>query len=113
MVNYQPLSETFRALGDPTRRAVIEGLAKRGVAPVSELAAEHRMSLPAFLKHVRLLERAGLLTTSKVGRVRYCRLVPLPLEQAEVWIQSHRAFWEAQLASLDRYLRDPITDGED
>jgi len=106
MVNYQPLTDTFAALADPTRRAVVERLATRGEAPVSALASEHEMSLPAFLKHVRVLERAGLLTTSKVGRVRRCRLAPLPLAEAERWMHAHRAFWEAQLESLDRFLSE-------
>ena len=104
MVYYQSLTDTFAALSDPTRRAVVERLAKRGDASVSALASEHEMSLPAFLKHVRVLERAGLLTTSKVGRVRHCRLAPLRLAEAERWIHAHRAFWEAQLESLDRFL---------
>ena len=106
MVNFQPLTETFAALADPTRRAVVERLAKTGEAAVSELASEHEMSLPAFLKHVGVLERAGVLTTSKTGRVRHCRLAPRRLVEAERWIHSHRAFWEAQLESLDRFLRE-------
>jgi DNA-binding transcriptional ArsR family regulator len=105
MVHYQ-LTDTFAALSDPTRRAVVERLARRGEAPVSALASEHDMSLPAFLKHIRVLERAGVLTTSKVGRVRHCRLAPHRLAEAERWIHAHRAFWEAQLESLDRFLRE-------
>ena len=62
------------------------------------------MSLPGFLKHIRVLEQAGLVTTLKVGRVRHCRLAPGPLAAAQAWIHSHRAFWDGQLASLDRYL---------
>ena len=71
---------------------------------MSDLATPHDMSLPAFLKHVRTLERAGLLTTRKVGRTRRCRLEGFGLAAAERWIREHRIFWEAQLTSLDRYL---------
>lgn len=106
MVKYEPLSATFQALADPTRRSVVEQLARMGDAPVSTLAADHAISLPGFLKHVRVLERAGLVTTSKVGRVRHCHLTPRPLAVAERWIHSHRAFWEGQLESLDRFLRE-------
>ena len=105
MVNFQPLSDTFAALADPTRRAVVEQLARQDDAPVSELAAGHDMSLPAFLKHLRVLEDAGIVSTAKVGRVRRCRLAPARLAEAERWIHAHRAFWEGQLASLDRFLR--------
>jgi DNA-binding transcriptional ArsR family regulator len=65
------------------------------------------MSLPGFLKHLRVLERAGLVETAKVGRVRHCRLAPRPLAAAEQWLHSHRAFWAGQLESLDRFLREP------
>jgi DNA-binding transcriptional ArsR family regulator len=106
MVKSQALTDTFGALSDPTRRSIIEQLGRLGDAPVSSLASNHEMSLPAFLKHVRVLERAGLVTTSKVGRVRQCRLTPKRLAEAALWIQSHRAFWAAQLESLDRFLRE-------
>ena len=99
------LAQTFGALSDPTRCAVIGRLAQTKEAPVSELAAPHDMSLPAFLKHVRVLEAAGLIRTEKVGRVRQCWLVPGRLAEAERWIRHHRSFWTGQLDSLDRYLR--------
>jgi DNA-binding transcriptional ArsR family regulator len=105
-VNYDALTEAFSALADPTRCAVVDALATRGEMAVSDLASEHDMSLPGFLKHVRVLERAGLLTTEKVGRTRHCRLVPARLAEAERWLREHRHFWEAQLASLDRFLQD-------
>jgi DNA-binding transcriptional ArsR family regulator len=108
MVNYQ-LSDVFAALADPTRRAVVERLARQGEAPVAELAVDHEMSLPAFLKHVRVLEASGILTTAKVGRVRRCRLAPQRLAEAERWIHAHRAFWEGQLRSLDRFLSENPT----
>jgi DNA-binding transcriptional ArsR family regulator len=110
-VNYDRLTQAFGALADPTRCAVIDALAREGIMAVSELASEHEMSLPGFLKHVRVLERAGLLTTEKVGRTRHCRLVTPRLAEAERWIREHRTFWESQLASLDRFLQDS-TPGE-
>ena len=112
MVNYQPLSGTFAALADPTRRAVVERLARQGGAPVSELAADHDMSLPAFLKHVRVLEEAGILASTKIGRVRHCTLAPGRLQEAERWIHAHRAFWEGQLRSLEHFLTARPSEGE-
>jgi DNA-binding transcriptional ArsR family regulator len=106
MVNYQPLSDTFSALADRTRCDIIARLAEGGEASVSSLASGHRMSLPAFLKHLKVLEEAGLVATSKVGRVRRCRLAPQALADAEAWLRAHRAFWEAQLQSLDRFLQE-------
>lgn len=111
MVNYQ-LSDTFAALADPTRRAVVERLARQGEAPVSELAAHHDMSLPAFLKHLRVLEDAGIMTSSKVGRVRHCSLAPRRLAEAERWIHAHRSFWDGQLRSLERFLTTSQTNEE-
>ena len=77
-----------------------------GQASISELAKPHRMSLPAVLKHVRVLERAGLVSQSKNGRTRFCQLAAEPLEQAENWISQYRAFWEGTFDSLERYLAD-------
>ncbi|MEZ4586616.1 MAG: metalloregulator ArsR/SmtB family transcription factor [Gemmatimonadales bacterium] len=106
MVKYDRLDQAFGALADPTRRAMVATLA-RGEATVSELARAHPMSLPGALKHVRILEAARLVRTRKVGRQRSCRLEPAALDQAARWIESHRAFWERQLDSLDRYLQRP------
>ena len=104
MVKYtRSLDATFQALADPTRRAIIVALS-RGQASVTELARPYRMSLPAVMKHLRVLERAGLVTQKKRGRTRHCRLAPRPLQQAEAWISQYRAFWEGQLDALDRYL---------
>jgi DNA-binding transcriptional ArsR family regulator len=104
MVNYnRQLDTTFQALADPTRRAIVAALA-RGQASVTELARPHRMSLPAVMKHLRVLQRAGLLTQRKSGRTRRCRLKPKPLQQAEAWISQYRMFWEGQFDALDRYL---------
>ena len=107
MVKYhRRLDATFRALADPTRRAILAALA-RGQTPVSVLAAPHRMSLPAVMKHLQVLERAGLVRQKKRGRVRQCRLSAQPLKQAEAWLSHYRMFWETQFDALDRYLTQP------
>jgi DNA-binding transcriptional ArsR family regulator len=103
MVNCS-LDQTFSALADPIRRSVVSRLTA-GEESVSGLAAGHPISLPAFMKHVRVLERAGLVRTVKRGRVRHCRLDAVRLAEAETWLQEHRIFWERQLASLERFLR--------
>jgi DNA-binding transcriptional ArsR family regulator len=105
MVKYSAarLDDTFFALSDPTRRAMITRLARRE-ATVGELAAPFRMSAPAVSKHLRVLERAGLVQQDRLGRVRRCRLVPLPLAEAAAWVEKHRRFWEAQLDQLGRYI---------
>jgi DNA-binding transcriptional ArsR family regulator len=104
MVKYsRGLGATFQALADPTRRAIVAALA-RGQASVTELARPHRMSLPAVMKHLRVLQRAGLVTQRKSGRTRRCRLAAQPLQKAEAWLSQYRAFWESQFDALDRYL---------
>jgi DNA-binding transcriptional ArsR family regulator len=104
MVKYnRRLDATFRALADPTRRAILAEL-RRGQRPVSVLAAPHRMSLPAIMKHLQVLEQAGLVRQRKKGRVRHCRLSAQPLKQAEAWLSKYRIFWGNQLDSLDRFL---------
>jgi DNA-binding transcriptional ArsR family regulator len=104
MVKYnRELDATFQALADPTRRAIVSALS-RGQASVTELARPHRMSLPAVMKHLRVLEKAGLVTQRKTGRTRRCRLAPRPLKKAEAWISQYRVFWEAQFDALGRYL---------
>jgi DNA-binding transcriptional ArsR family regulator len=100
----EALDRTFAALADPTRRAIVERLA-RGEASVSQLARPFRMSLPAVGKHLAVLEEAGLVHSRKRGRVRTCRLEPRPLRRASHWIERHRAFWLRQFESLDRYLK--------
>ena len=104
MVKYnQKLDATFQALADPTRRAILAALA-RGQASVSDLARPYRMTLPGVMKHLRVLERAGLVTQRKIGRSRRCRLVARPLKDAEDWISRYRKFWENQFDALERYL---------
>jgi len=97
------LDRVFRALSDPTRRAVLERLA-RGPAPVSELAQPFRMALPSFAQHLDVLEDCGLVRSRKSGRVRTYGLVPKPLETASLWMDAQRAHWERRLDRLDDYL---------
>lgn len=93
----------FQAMGDPTRLAVIERLLK-GPASVSDLAAPFDMALPAFTKHLGVLERAGLVTSEKTGRVRTCRVNPAALSEIDRWLTDRRALWTARLDGLDAYL---------
>jgi DNA-binding transcriptional ArsR family regulator len=104
MVKYSSsLDSTFGALADPTRRAILATL-QLGQASITELAKPHRMSLPAVMKHVHVLEQAGLVSQEKTGRSRICRLAPEPLQDAESWISQYRRFWERNFDSLERYL---------
>ena len=107
MVNYQAaaLDTTFAALADPTRRAILARLA-RGQASVSELAEPFRVSLPAVVKHVSVLEKARLVRTEKSGRVRRCRLSPAPLHTAAEWIEFYQRFWEVQFDRLERFIEE-------
>jgi DNA-binding transcriptional ArsR family regulator len=97
------LDRVFRALGDPTRRAVLSRLSA-GPAPVSELARSFDMALPSFTQHLDVLEGCGLVRSRKVGRVRTYRLAPQPLRVAERWMAQQRALWERRLDQLDHYL---------
>ncbi len=105
MVKYigPSLDATFSALADPTRRAILSRLGEadpqRGVS-VGELAQPFDMSPPAISKHLRVLERAGMLTQQRDGRVRRCRLDPKPIREAAQWIEYHRQFWNKQLDAL-------------
>lgn len=96
------LDALFRALGDPTRRAIMERLA-RGPATVSELAAPFDMALPSLMGHLRKLEAAGLVATRKQGRVRTATLVPGALTPIRGWLDAQRAIWQARLDRLDDY----------
>ena len=100
------LDATFSALGDPTRRAILRALAK-GEASVSDLARPHKISLPAVMKHLRVLQGAGLVSQKKTGRVRHCRLRAQPLIQASDWLAQYEAFWQKQFDALERYLNQP------
>lgn len=98
------MDRTFSALADATRRGILRRLAD-GDCSLSELAAPFDMTLPAVMKHVGVLERAGLLTHDKRGRVRRCHLEAEPLRDAADWINCYRAFWERQLDSLASYFQ--------
>ncbi len=112
MVKYsENLDATFSALADPTRRAILATLSG-GQASVSELAQPYRMSLPAVMKHLRVLEDAGLVSQEKTGRIRRCRLAVQPLKQASEWLSFYRSFWESQLNALERYLTQDRTSDE-
>jgi DNA-binding transcriptional ArsR family regulator len=102
-VSDDALSVTFAALADPTRRAILERLA-RGDATVGELAAPFDLTMPAISKHLSVLERAGLLTKSRDGQRRNCRITATPLRNATSWLNEYRRHWEANLESLDGYL---------
>ena len=93
------LDRTFSALSDATRRRILEQLS-RGDRSVSELAEPFDMSLPAVSKHLRVLERAGLLQRHIDGRVHRMRMDPKPLQEAVDWVQQHRIFWEQSLDAL-------------
>ncbi len=106
MANHEhQLDHVFRALSDPTRRAVLERLT-RGPAAVSELARPFDMALPSFTQHLGVLERSGLVTSRKLGRVRTYRIAPKPLKAAEHWMARQRSLWQARLDQLDRYLTE-------
>ena len=99
------LNTTFAALSDPTRRAVVETL-MTAPAPVSDLHAPHNMALPTFLKHLKVLEEAGLVRSEKKGRVRTVSLNPEPLKAVETWMTGHRDMWEARLDRLEQLAND-------
>src|ERR1700712_3250564 len=89
------LTDVFYALADPTRRSIV-GVLGKGPASVSALAAPFAMALPSFMKHLSVLERSGVIRSSKVGRIRTCELKPKALSQAEEWIAKQRSMWEAR-----------------
>lgn len=100
-----PLDATFTALADPTRRAILARLAK-GEASVTELAEPFSMSQPAISKHLKVLERAGLIARGRIAQRRPCRLQPEPLKEATEWIERYRRAWEERFSQLDALLRD-------
>jgi DNA-binding transcriptional ArsR family regulator len=97
------LSDVFYALADPTRRAIV-GVLGQGPESVSTLAAPFSMALPSFMKHIQVLERSGLVRSSKVGRVRICEIVPERLSEAEQWLAEQRATWEARSDRMARFV---------
>jgi len=98
------LTDTFAALADPTRRAILAKLAS-GEASVNELAAPFEMSLPAVSKHLKVLERAGLIERGRNAQLRPCRIAPVPLKQATDWLEQYRQHWEQSFDRLDAYLK--------
>ena len=98
------LDLTFAALADPTRRAILERLAGAESATVGELAEPFEVSRPAISKHLRVLERAGLVARTAEGRVSRCELNAAPMRDAAEWVERYRKIWESQLDALARYL---------
>ena len=98
------LSDTFSALADPTRRAILARLA-RGEATVNELAAPFPVSVQAVSKHLKVLERAGLVTRGKAAQWRPSRLRAAPMGEATHWLEGYRSFWEGRFDRLDEHLR--------
>lgn len=97
------LSSTFAALADPTRRAILARLSL-GETSVTELAKPFEMSMPAVSKHLKVLERAGLIVRSRDAQWRPCRLDAAPLKSAATWIEEYRRFWSAHVDALERHL---------
>jgi DNA-binding transcriptional ArsR family regulator len=116
LVGYEERSErldiTFAALADPTRRAILTRLAA-GEATVTELARPFAMSQPAISKHLKVLERAGLVSRSRDAQRRPCRLVAGPLAAATAWLEDYRRFWEERYQNLDALLDELQAAGDD
>ena len=100
-----PLSTTFQALADPTRRAILARLAQ-GEASVSDLAEPFEISLPAISRHLKVLEQAGLVSRTREAQWRPCQLKAGPLKEAAGWIDHYRRFWDASFERLDDYLAE-------
>jgi len=103
MIDEDRLSETFAALASPARRAILARLAE-GEANVNELAGPFDLTLPAISKHIKVLERAGLIVRSRRAQYRPCALDPAPLEEVSAWAERYRPVWEARLDRMDDYL---------
>jgi DNA-binding transcriptional ArsR family regulator len=103
MTAADPLSATFSAIADPTRRAILKRL-QQGEATVTELAEPFDMSLPAVSKHLKVLESAGLIERARVAQWRPCRLRPEPLREAADWIERYRVLWEERFDRMAEYL---------
>jgi DNA-binding transcriptional ArsR family regulator len=105
MMPTDQLSATFAALADPTRRAILARLSSRECS-VTELAEPFNMSLPAVSKHLRVLERAGLIARGRQAQWRPCRIQAAPLKEVAEWASHYRALWEGRLDRLDTYLQE-------
>jgi DNA-binding transcriptional ArsR family regulator len=104
MVNYMNLEQTLTALAHPVRRDVLAQL-RQGEAPVKELAVFRRISGPALTKHLHILERAGLITRSRIGQQRPCRLRMEPMQELDEWMEMYRQFWAESFDRLDEHLK--------
>ena len=100
------LDSVFAALADPTRRAILARLASGGEASVKELAEPFEMTLPAVSKHLKVLERAGLISRSRVAQSRPCRLEAGPLREVSDWVEQYSRFWGQSFDRLDEYLHE-------
>lgn len=109
MLKYRAIHDVFRALGDPTRRELVERLSG-GPATVSQLASPLDMSLSGVVQHLAVLESCGIVRSEKVGRTRTCRLEPVGLRLAEDWFAGQRALWERRLDKLGEVLADDLAD---
>lgn len=105
------LSRLFHALADPTRRSILTQLAERP-ARVTELAEPTGLSLPTVMRHLSVLEEAGLIVTAKDGRIRTCALVPEAMEPMRTWIDEQRTIWEARLDRLDAFVMNVMKERE-
>lgn len=113
MAKHDPdLSRLFQALADPTRRLILSRLAE-GPAPVTALAHPTGLRLPTVMRHLGVLEEAGLIATSKDGRVRTCAMVPEALVPMRAWLDEQRAIWEARLDRLDDYVMTLMKEREE
>lgn len=106
------LSATFAALADPTRRSILAQLAK-GEATVNELAAPYAMSLPAVSRHLKVLEKAGLIRKGRSAQWRPCRLEVAPLQRVEAWMEPYRIFFENSFDRLEAHLKTMVAERED
>ena len=105
MLQPDELSNTFAALADPTRRAILARLAD-GEATVNQLAEPFLLKLPTVSKHLKVLQRAGLVTQSRKAQWRHCRLEPAPLKDVADWVERYRRIWDERLSQLDAYLTE-------
>jgi DNA-binding transcriptional ArsR family regulator len=110
-ISDETLNATFAALADPTRRAILARLAKKD-SSVLELAKPFSLSQPAISKHLKVLERAGLISRSRVAQRRPCRLEPLRLKQIVDWLGTYREFWEESFDRLDEYVQELQSEGK-
>ena len=113
MAKHDPdLSLLFHALADPTRRSILTRLAERP-ARVTDLAGPTGLRLPTVMRHLSVLEEAGLISTSKDGRIRTCAIVPEALEPVRSWLDEHRAIWEARLGRLEAFVMNVMKESDE